>query len=164
MLWELYLMPIKKIVPKMSHLVTSKRMRRGQRRNVATLLFSCYYLRWPGRGRYRNKKAGTNEVPWDLEISWSHHLILFSKEPFNFPPLSQPIYCWWPKCQRWEKVGPVHPSFFQSPFHMSCKLGIQCSLPASPHPRTLILPTCNFASIKHFSVMYIVLQKKKSSF
>lgn len=43
MLRELRLMPIKKWVAKMSHFVISERTRRGQKRNMATLLFSSHY-------------------------------------------------------------------------------------------------------------------------
>lgn len=38
-----------------------------------------------GEGRHWNeKKPVANEVPWGLEISWSHYLIPFNEKPFNF--------------------------------------------------------------------------------
>ena len=59
-------------------------------------------------------KPAMNEVLWGLEISSSHHLILFSEKPFNLLLLKGPIYCWWQNHQSWWKADPFHPTLYHS--------------------------------------------------
>lgn len=57
-------MPIKKWVAKMSHFVISERTRRGQKRNMATLLFSSHYSGDLVEGDIGiKKKPVSNELP-----------------------------------------------------------------------------------------------------